>query len=79
MDQARRINPFRWMIIGGGILLLLSLFLSRSSGSPELEISQVIQMAETGQVAKIQVQGDKLGLVHLCRIEAKPIPESSWE
>ncbi len=60
MNQTKHINPRRWVMLGVGILLLLVIFLPRPSALPELEISQVIQMAQEGLVAKIQVRGDKL-------------------
>jgi len=55
-------NLIKWVLIGGGILLLLLLFLPRGSNIPELEISQVIEMAQAGQLAEIEVQGDQLNL-----------------
>ena len=66
MDKLPRINPklegniSRWLLLGGGILLLLFIFLPRPSAIPELEISQVIQLAQTGQLAEIEVSGDQL-------------------
>ena len=60
MNQAKRINPIQWLLVSGGLLLLLLVFFPRSPGVPELEISQVLQMAQEGRVAKIQVRGDKL-------------------
>ena len=66
MNQAPRISPrfqgnlLRWALIGGGIVLLLLIFLPSPSGIPELEITQVIRMAQAGQVAEIEVQGDEL-------------------
>ena len=55
-------NLIRWVLIGGGILLLLLLLLPRGSNTLELEISQVIEMAQAGQLAEIEVQGDRLNL-----------------
>ena len=60
MNQAKHINPMRWVMLGAGMLLLLVIFIPRPSGLPELEISQVIQLAQEGRLAKIQVRGDKL-------------------
>ena len=60
MNQARHINTIRWVVLGAGILSLLLIFFVRPSALPELEISQVIQMADDGRVAKIQVRGDAL-------------------
>ena len=60
MKEARQINPMKWILIGGGVILLPLIFIPRPSGIPELEIGQVFQLAESGQVAKIEVKGDKL-------------------
>ena len=69
MDKLPRINPInpklggnisKWLLLGGGILLLLFIFLPRPSTIPELEISQVIQLAQDGQLAEIEVRGDQL-------------------
>ena len=61
-QQAPRISPMRWLLIGGGLLLLIIILLPRGSGAPEVEVSRVIQMAEAGQISKIQVRGDKLNV-----------------
>ena len=53
-------NLIKWILIGAGVVLLLLIFLPRSSNVPELEISRVIQMAEDGLVTEIQVRGDRL-------------------
>ena len=60
MNQARRINLKQWILLGLGIALLLLIFFPRSSAIPDLEISEVLQLAENGQVAKIQISGDDL-------------------
>jgi len=60
MNQARHIKPIQRLLVIGGLLLLLLIFFPRSPGVPELEISQVLQLAEAGQIAEIQVRGDKL-------------------
>ena len=71
MDKLPRINPInpklqgnlsRWLLLGGGILLLLLIFLPRPSAIPELEISQVLQLAQTGELAEIEVSGDQLNV-----------------
>ena len=71
MDKLPRINPInpklggnisKWLLLGGGILLLLFIFLPRPSAIPELEISQVIQLAQTGELAEIEVSGDQLNV-----------------
>ena len=61
-QQAPRISPMRWLLIGGGLLLLVIILLPRGSGAPEVEVSRIIQMAEAGQISKIQVRGDKLNV-----------------
>jgi len=66
MNRTPRANPKvggnlgKWILIGAGVLLLLLIFLPRSSSVPELQISTVIQMAEDGSITEIQVRGDKL-------------------
>ena len=59
-------NISKWLLLGGGILLLLLLlllfFFPRPSSIPELEISQVIQLAQTGELAEIEVSGDQLNV-----------------
>ncbi len=68
MDKLPRINPnlggniSKWLLLGGGILLLLLIFFPRPSSIPELEISQVIQLAQDGQLAEIEVSGDQLSV-----------------
>ena len=53
-------NRMRWILIGGVLLFLAVIVFPRPSNRLELEISQVFRMAEDGQVAEIQVRGDKL-------------------
>ena len=53
-------NRMRWILIGGALLFLAVIVFPRPSNRLELEISQVFRMAEDGQVAEIQVRGDKL-------------------
>jgi cell division protease FtsH len=60
MNQLRRLNFLHWGLIGGGILLLLLVFLRPPSGIDEMDISQVLQLAKSGRIAKIEVQGDRL-------------------
>ena len=62
MNQTRRINPLQGILIGGGISLFLLILLARPSAVPEVDIGQVLQMAEEGQVETIQVRGDELNV-----------------
>ena len=55
-----RISPIRWVLIGGSLLILLLMIIPRGPSVPELEISQVLEMAEAGQLETIEVTGDKL-------------------
>ncbi len=59
-NQQRRGNRTRWILIGAGLLFLAVILFPRASSAMDLEISQVFQMAEDGQVAEIEVRGDKL-------------------
>ena len=58
--QPRRIKPIRWILIAGGLFLLLLILLPRGSGVEEIDITQVIDMAEAGRISKIEVRDDKL-------------------
>ena len=64
-QQVPRIKPMQLLLIGGALLLLLVLVLPRGSSSPELDVSRIVQMAEAGQIAKIQVRGDKLNVTDI--------------
>ena len=75
--QPRRINPLRWLLIGGGIVLLLVFLLPRPSGVPEIEISQVFRMAEKDQISKIAVRGDKIDVIAVTGKTFKSRKESS--
>ena len=59
-QPAPRFNPMRLLLIGGAILILLILIIPGGSRTTELELSTILQMAEEGQITKIQVRGDKL-------------------
>ena len=59
-QKTPRISPVRLLLIGGIIILALVLLIPRGSGTPDLEVSRVIQMAESGEIARIEVRGDKV-------------------
>jgi len=62
MNDGRRSNPIQWLLIGGALLFLAVLFFPRPSGATDLEITQVLEMAAAGQVATIEVRGEKLNV-----------------
>ena len=55
-------SPIRLILIGGSLLVLLLMIVPRGPSVPELEISQVLEMAEAGQLETIEVTGDKLAV-----------------
>ena len=63
MNEGRRSNPIQWLLIGGALLFLVVLFFPRPSGATDLEITQVLEMAAAGQVATIEVRGEKLNVI----------------
>ncbi len=77
MSSFKRINLVQWGLIGGGLLLLLLLFLPRPPAVSDLEISQVLQMAEAGEITKIQLQGDDLEVTTISGETFKSRKESS--
>ena len=64
-QPAPRFTPLRLLMIGGAILILFILVLPRGSNAPELELSRIFQLAEAGQITKIQVSGDKLNVTDI--------------
>ena len=62
MNEGRRTNPIQWVLIGGALLFLTVLFFPRPSGATDLEITKVLEMAAAGQVATIDVRGEKLNV-----------------
>ncbi len=58
--QPRRTIPIRWLLFAGALLLLLFIVIPRSSDVPEIDITQVIQMAKEDQLTKIEVREDTL-------------------
>lgn len=60
MKQPRRAVPVKWILIAAGVFFLLMFIVPRGPASENIEISQVIQMAQTGRIEKIEVKGDNL-------------------
>ena len=60
MNRLRSIGLFRWLLIVMGLSLVIFLVYPRPSGPPERDISEVIRLAESNQLTKIQVIGDRL-------------------
>ena len=63
MKETKRTNPLKWILIVGAVFILLYLVFPRGSSSPEIDISEVIQMARSGQLAEIEVSGDSLAVL----------------
>ena len=51
------------MLMAGGLLLLMMFIVPRGPGVQEIEISRVIEMAQAGQIEKIEVKGDSLDVI----------------
>ena len=62
MKQTQRGNPIRWLIAGGAVLFLLFLIIPRGSSAPQIGISDVVEMAKAGELAGIEVTGEKLSV-----------------
>ena len=60
MNQTRKVKPIIWLLIFASFLLVLPFLLSRPSGSMEVDISRIIELAEDGELEKIVVREDKL-------------------
>ena len=60
MNLGRRTKPMTWLFIGSAVILLLLFLIPRGGAGPEIEISQVLQMAQSGLLEKIEVKGDDL-------------------
>ena len=58
-------GPLQWILVLGGMLLLLSLVIPRGGGPPEIGIGRVMEMAEAGELALIEVDGDELEITTL--------------
>jgi len=59
----RRGNRTRWVLIGAVLLFLAVILFPRPSAALDLEISEVFRMAEDGEIAEIEVRGDKLSVL----------------
>ena len=79
MNQARprRINYLRWGLLAAVLLFLAMLLIPRSSGSPQIDISRVFEMAQDGQIAKIEVSGDVLNVTDQAGQTSESRKESS--
>ena len=59
-NQQRSGNRTRWILIGGVLLVLAIILFPRGSSGMDLRISEVFRLAEDGEIAEIEVRGDKL-------------------
>ena len=60
MKTPVRPNPIGWILMIAAIAIILLFLLRSPSATNELELSQVVEMAQSGEVTAIQVEGDKL-------------------
>ena len=60
MKPAVRPNPIGWILLIAAVAIILLFLLRSPSATDELELSQVVEMAQAGEVTAIQVEGDKL-------------------
>ncbi len=60
MKQSVRPNPIGWILLIAAIAIILLFLLRSPSSTPELALSEVVEMAQAGAIATIQVEGDKL-------------------
>ena len=67
----------RAVLIGVSLLALVWLFAPRGPSTPELEISQVVQMAQAGELERIEVTGDKLAITTVGGAEFESRKEST--
>jgi len=64
MENKKESRPkrFPWILIAGAVVVLVLFLIPRGSGAQEIDITQVIQMAEDGQLERIEVVGDSLNI-----------------
>ena len=64
MENKKESRPkrFPWILIAGAVVVLVLILIPRGSGAQEIDITQVIQMAEDGQLERIEVVGDSLNV-----------------
>jgi len=60
LKPAVRPNPIGWILLIAAVAIILLLLLRSPSTTDELELSQVVEMAQAGEVTAIEVEGDKL-------------------
>ena len=60
MKPAVRPNPIGWILLIAAVAIILLILLRSPSSTPELALSEVVEMAQAGEIATIQVEGDKL-------------------
>ena len=63
MNRAQGTNLIPWLLIGGTVLFLAFILFPRPSNATDLEITEVIRLAEVDEVAKIEVREDKLKVI----------------
>ena len=62
-NQPRRPGRLQWILIAAAVVLIVLFVLPRGSVGQVIDISDVIQMAEDGRLARIEVVGDSLNLI----------------
>ena len=64
MENKKESRPNRrsLILIAGAVVVLVLFLIPRGSGAQEIDISQVIQMAEDGRLERIEVVGDSLNV-----------------